>query len=256
MSANVSVDPTPPGSHRTVARTMAILETVMTRDSSGVRLVEVSEALEAPKSSVQLLAKGLVATGYLREEAGKYFVGPAVARFMAVSPSALPSVYHQSLEKLQRQWGETAMLATLVGDSVIYIDSVESEFMIRYNPELDTRRPLLPGSAGKCFLAFSGQRRVDAYLRQMKHSALEREQIRDELARVREQRVCINIGGVDPDNIGIASPIIFQDAPVAFAIAVGGLKSRMADHVDEIAESVRAMADNLAVSGVRTLNSP
>jgi len=52
---------------------MAILEHVLASDADGVRLLDLSAAIDAPKSSVHGLAKGLVATGYFREERGRYW---------------------------------------------------------------------------------------------------------------------------------------------------------------------------------------
>ena len=116
----------PAAEHRTVARVMSLLELVLASNPQGLSLGELSSMIAAPKSSVHGLAKGLVATGYFREDKGRYVVGPAVSTLLAVGPSALPAVYHHALEELTQKWGETSMLATLVGDSVVYIDTVES----------------------------------------------------------------------------------------------------------------------------------
>src|SRR5690349_21554125 len=90
----------PTAEHRTVARVMSILELVIASDPEGVRLADLSTILDAPKSSIHGLAKGLVATGYFREDRGRYFPGPAISTLLAVGPTALPSVYHHALEEL------------------------------------------------------------------------------------------------------------------------------------------------------------
>ncbi|MDV7088959.1 IclR family transcriptional regulator [Rhodococcus opacus] len=246
MTSTMNSEPSPPGEHRTVARVMTILELVLESDPDGLRLGELADGVQAPKSTVHGLAKGLVATGYFREEGGRYFAGPAIARFFAIGPAALPSIYHHTLEKLAAEWNETAMIATLVGDSVVHVDSVEPESTIRHTPQLNKRRPLWPGSSGKCFLAFMGSRRAEAYLRRNNFAPAEMERVFAELETVRESRVGINIGGVDTDLIGIASPIIFDKAPVTVAIALAGLRSRMEDNVDDIARSIREAAEFLA----------
>ena len=71
--------------HRTVSRVTTILE-LAAANRSGVRLTELATALDAPRSSVHGLVKGLVATGYLREEGGTYRIGPAINSLLAAAP--------------------------------------------------------------------------------------------------------------------------------------------------------------------------
>ena len=65
----------PPRHHRTVDRTVAIME-VASRATSGVSLAELSTRLDAPKSSIQELTNGLLATGYLVERERRFLLGP------------------------------------------------------------------------------------------------------------------------------------------------------------------------------------
>jgi len=232
--------------HRTVARVMSILELVLASDAQGMRLADLSTAIDAPKSTVHGLARGLVATGYFRDEHGRYFAGPAISSLIAVGPTAFPAVYHHALEQLTGKWNETSMLATLVGDSLVYLDSVESEAVIRAAPQLNKRLPLWPRSSGKCFLAFMEPKRLARYLRRNHRAPADAELVRGELAQIRESHIGTNIGATIADHIGIASPIIFGETPVTVAIALAGPKSRMQNHIDEMAESVRETVETLS----------
>ena len=232
--------------HRTVARVMAILELVLANDAAGVRLLDLSAAIDAPKSSVHGLAKGLVATGYFREEHGRYFPGPAISSLIAVGPTALPAMYHHALEQLTARWNETAMLATLVGDSVVYVDAAESKEFIRAAPDLNVRLPMWPRSAAKCFLAFMPPRRLDVYLRKHHPDPAESEMIRLELAEVRETRVAVNHGGAGGAHIGIASPILSGESAVTVAVAMAGPRSRMEERLEEMMQSLRETTDVLS----------
>ena len=237
---------TPAAEHRTVARAMSILELVLASGAEGMRLGELSASIDAPKSSVHGLAKGLVATGYFREENGHYFPGPAISSLIAVGPNALPSVYRHALEQLAGQWNETAMLASLVGDSVVYLDSVEPEVFIRAAPTLNKRVPIWPRSSGKCFLAFMEPKKLDAFLRRGRHAPEDTPELRAELARIRESHVGFNVGQSIADHIGIASPVVVSGTPVTLAIAIAGPRSRMEDRVDEMAQSVLETARSLS----------
>ena len=235
----------PAAEHRTVARVMAILELVLGSEPRGMRLGDLSEAIEAPKSSVHGLPKGLVAEGYLREAEGRYFAGPAVSSLLATSVSKVSALYRRTLEQLSRQWNETAFVATLVGDSLVYLDSVEPVAFIRAAPQLHKRFALWPRSAGKCLLATMDERRLDAYLRRH-HSVTESQVIRIELAHVRQTRIGLNAGDSPGSHLGIATPLLNAHGPVTVAIALAGPKSRLQDRVDDIAASMLAAVDALS----------
>lgn len=245
MASTTSGDTASSGEHRTVARVMSILENVLASDPQGMRLGEIAAVLQAPKSSVHGLAKGLVANGYLREEGGRYVPGPAIAYFLAARTSVLPSAYHSALEQLSAEWNETAMLGTLVGESVVYIDSVEPRSLVRAATQLHVRRPLWPGSSGKCFLAFMDPKRSEAYLR-ANLPPVEAERARTQLEQIRENRFAINDGEVDADFIGIASPVIFGQTPVRLCISLGGPVTRVRGQLDEMIQSVLETVESVA----------
>lgn len=242
---SVSSGPSPAAEHRTVARVMVILELVLASEH-GMRLADLSSAIDAPKSSVHGLAKGLVATGYLREEGGRYVPGPAISTLIAAGPSTLPAVYHHALEHLTSAWNETSMLATLVGDSLVYLDSVEPDTLVRAAPRLNRRQPLWPRSAGRCFLAFMDPRRLDAHLRKMGLPPDKEADIRNDLEQVRESRVGFNFGESISDHIGIASPIILGEGTVTMAIAIAGPRARMEKQLDAMTEDLRSVVDGLS----------
>lgn len=250
MTTTENRSPAPAAEHRTVARVMSILELVLANDPQGVRLADLSASIDAPKSSVHGLAKGLVATGYFREDRGRYFAGPAISSLIAVGPSALPSVYRHGLEQLAEKWNETTMLATLVGDTVVYLDSVEPDNFIRAAPLLNKRLPIWPRSAGKCFLALMEPRKLESFLRRNRSAPEDSPQLRAELEEIRHRRIGYNIGDTIADHVGIASPIIVGQSPVTVAIAMAGPRSRMEGHIDEMGKSILDVVTSLS-SGTR-----
>jgi DNA-binding IclR family transcriptional regulator len=236
------------GEHRTVTRVMSIIELVMASEPTGARLGDLSGAIDAPKSTVHGLAKGLVATGYLREEDGHYLIGPAISGLLAAGASRLPSAYHHTLEQLSERWGETSILGTLVGEAVVYPDVVEPVAVIRASPPMNKRLSLWPRSSGKVFLAHMERRRMDAFLRRQFPDPVDQERVRAELAAIRETGIAISTAGPSNDELlGIASPVTFARSPVNTAIAVAGPAARMRDKLDQIADDIRDAARALSV---------
>jgi DNA-binding IclR family transcriptional regulator len=233
--------------HRTVSRVVAIMEIVAAGEPDGVRLSDLAESIDAPKSSAHGLAKGLVAVGYLREQDGRYFTGPGVLNLLGGRLPTFPAAFHDALLTLVDTWQETAFVATLVGDSSVYVDRVESPSFIRAAPPLNVRIPLWPRSTGKCFLAWMNPRQADAILRRTLSDGSLLDQAKTELARTREVGYALNDAESEADMIGIASPIVSpRGAQVTMAIAIGGPESRMSPRLDEMIVSVRTLSAELA----------
>ena len=231
--------------HRTVSRVMAILEVVIASEPNGLRLADLPDMVGAPKSTIHGLARGLVATGYIREHNGRYYQGPALA-MMAVGGQQVPAAYHYALEQLSKEWNETAILATLAGESVINLDAVEPNQTIRASPPLHERRPMWPGTYGRVFLAFMEPQRLEGYLRRKHKNPGEQEHIRSELEKVRAAGVAFNRGETSPELYGVASPIRIAGIDVTLAIGLAGPVTRMADRLEAMAEGVRQVAQSLS----------
>jgi DNA-binding IclR family transcriptional regulator len=226
-----------PKEHRTVSRVTTILETAAAQPD-GVTLGQLAAVLGAPKSSVHGLAKGLAAAGYLREQDGRYLLGPAVGALLAAGAPSLSAAARPAMAELHESFDETVMLGTLVGDSVVYVDAIESSQLIRYSAPLNRRRPLYPTSTGKCFLAHMPSRRRVGYL--AAHvPTVDRARVESELEDVRVLGVATNRGETLPDISAVAAPVLVGGRVVA-CLALAGPTSRMAAKLEPGAEAVRA----------------
>jgi DNA-binding IclR family transcriptional regulator len=238
-----------PKTHRTVSRVTAILE-LAAANPEGISLIALAAALDAAKSSIHGFARGLVAEGYLQEEGGRYFLGPAVASLLAPSDE---SVAKQSLLRRARsvmvnvhlRFNETVMLSTQVGDSAVYEVVIESNELIRYSAPLNVRRPLYPTSSGKCFLAYMTPAKSDAYFSTIALSVEEQDRVKDELRKVRAAGFALNRGETLPDITGAAAPV-FSHGKVVACVAVAGPSTRFAVRLEEAAEAIRQAARSLS----------
>lgn len=223
--------------HRTVSRVTTILETVAA-DPHGVRLSVLAGVLDAPKTSVHGLVKGLVATGYLREQHGAYLLGPAVGALLAPPGAPLIEAARPTMQSLLAEFDETVMLGTLVGDSVVYLEAIESTRLIRYSAPLRKRRPIYPTSIGKCLLAHMDRPARDAYLRAHFTEPAERERIERELVEIAADGVAYNRSETVPDVSAVAGIVLAPRETASVAIA--GPTTRVADRLGELAEAVRS----------------
>jgi DNA-binding IclR family transcriptional regulator len=232
--------------HRTVSRVTSILE-VVARSNGGCKLAALTAGLDAPKSSVHGLAKGLVATGYLEETDAGYRLGPAIDFLLRPGEPSLLESAREALVRLQEACDESAMLCTLVAESVVYADLVESVQPIRYVAPLRTRRPLFPTSAGKCFLAYFPDWKRDAYLKNHIPAA-QADAVRAELVEVKERGYALNRGETVPDVFAVASPVILKTRPAA-CLAVAGPRMRMEDKLSDVAAQLLVEVDKVRLRG-------
>tara|TARA_R110000787_G_scaffold6137_5_gene21688 strand:+ start:15944 stop:16783 length:840 start_codon:yes stop_codon:yes gene_type:complete len=153
---------------RSVERILTILETLAS-NRTGATLSELAKTAGIPKSSIVGLLTGLTEGNCLkRDSSGRYFLGP---RFIALAMSTATnqefvSLLHPSLLELVNKTGETAIIASLVLDEyfITFLDKVESPSSIRYTVTIGERRELHCTVAGKLFLSYLPEDRLETYL--------------------------------------------------------------------------------------------
>lgn len=150
--------------HRMVDRVSAILEAAA-RSRTGLTLTELAGHIDAPLSSTQGLANGLVATGYLIERERSYFLGPApffLTRIAGSSP--VDSVSNEHLKEIHEATGHTVVLAIAVGDDLYYVDHVAESARYSYLAENFVKRSLIRASSGWILLSGMSRRDLWSYL--------------------------------------------------------------------------------------------
>jgi DNA-binding IclR family transcriptional regulator len=226
---------------------MRILELVAD-SAEPVRLALLAEALDAPKSSIHGLVKGLVATGYLRGGAAGYVIGPAVPTLLGAVDSLVTDVARPYLEKLRATFDETVILSAQVGASVVYVDMVESTQFIRYIAPLRQRRPIYPTSTGKCFLAHMPEAQRDAILSDFVSDPEQLSAVRVEIEAARRDGVAYNRGETVPD-VSAAASLVLVPGRNPVAVAVVGPTGRVERRLPEMAVAVRDAAASIGRAG-------
>ncbi|MGR6092259.1 IclR family transcriptional regulator [Brevibacterium sp. CSND-B09] len=227
--------------HRTVSRVIGILEFVV-RSPNGATLSEIAEHLDAPKSSVYGFVRGLEAEGYLKENAAGHFVfGLGAHTLLASQATSLVELASPVMNKLGQELGETITLALFLDHELTYVHSVPSNQRIGYNPEMHTRRPLWPTSAGKILLAASETPELKAHV--LASEDLDEETLEVEIESVRKRGYGLNIGETVADVSAFALGLKIGSS-LAAAITVGGPNVRMRPHIEEMVDTARSAISN------------
>lgn len=164
----------PPANHRTVDRVTQIVEEVVARP--GISFTELALALDAAKSSVHGFIQGLMARGWLYEQNGGFYLGPAVyALTLACGNIRAGIVTGEDLAALHAASGVAAFLGVRAGDDLIYVAETGSDPVIGFDAQTKIRRTLLQTAGGKVLLAELPKNELNVFLR--RRSAAEAEDV-------------------------------------------------------------------------------
>jgi DNA-binding IclR family transcriptional regulator len=120
---------------------------------------DVVELTGLARPTAHRLIQGLEDHGFLVYVGGLgYVLGPRILGLAASAMHDLPlrDLARPILEHLARSTGESAQLFVRDGDRRVCIDSAESDSELRTIVEVGSSLPLTKGSAGKIFLAWTG----------------------------------------------------------------------------------------------------
>jgi DNA-binding IclR family transcriptional regulator len=215
---------------------------VLFRDRPRVRLSEASEYLGVAHSTAHRLMAMLAFHGFVRQEPDSraYVAGPVLTEIGLAAVRELDIRLHArpALEQLAAALGETAHLAVLEGDTVRYLDAVESPRALRVAARTGTTLAANCTASGKALLAelpdaevtalFPGQAALTALTGR---SITTRPRLLAELQRVRERGCAVNI---EESEDGVASVAVAVHGPrlaPAAALAVSGPVSRLTGEV-------------------------
>lgn len=238
--------------HRAANRVVDILE-LLAGSREPLALREVSAQLEAPKSSLLPLLRALTARGYLdRSGAGQYRLG---GRALALGHASaahreLPELARPLLVELMRRTGETVFLGALSGDgqSVVYVDKVESAQIIRYAAGVGDRRPLHATSSGKAILAYLPPDERETILkalplvRHTERTVTSLPALRAAIEEVRRAGVCVSLDELVRGASGVAAPVLDRLGRVTGVCSLAGPTERVRPRLRALAADVKRTA--------------
>ncbi|MDT0452209.1 IclR family transcriptional regulator [Streptomyces hesseae] len=241
------------GGVQSLERAFDLLERMA--DAGGeVGLSELSTSSGLPLPTIHRLMRTLVACGYVRQQPNRrYALGPRLIRLGESSSRLLGTWARPHLARLVDETGETANMALLDGDEVVYVAQVPSRHSMRMFTEVGRR--VLPHSTGvgKALLAQAQDDEVRALLaRTGMPAATEKtitspEDFLKELARVRESGFAMDDNEQEIGVRCLAVPV--PDSPTSAAISISGPAGRVTEAATErIVPLLREVAAELSAT--------
>ncbi len=199
-----------------VSKAMRVLKMIIS-EQTNPGISEIASNLELAKSTTHGILAALEETGWVLRDpiTRKYTCGYAVRRLAekAVVQLSLVETARPYLEKLSLKLDEDIFLGMCTGYSLLILDQVESKKELKITVKPGSRIPMYAGAAGKVFMAFHEDEKIDELLENFplpvftSCSITDPEVYKRELMKVRQEGVAYDSGEY-LNNVGcVAAPI-------------------------------------------------
>jgi IclR family transcriptional regulator, acetate operon repressor len=221
------------GSVQSIARAFELLETMA--DHGGmIGLSQLAAESGLPLPTIHRLVRTLVDLGYVRQDPSRrYVLGPKLIHLGETSSRMLTRWARPHLERLVDELGESANLAMLDGDQIVYVAQVPSRHSMRMFTEVGRR--VLPHctAVGKAVLAEMERDDVEDLLRRTGMPKHTENTITDlhlflrTLDRSEQQGYAVDDG---EQEVGVRCvAVAVPGLPTPMAVSVSGPAPRMTD---------------------------
>lgn len=225
------------GGVQSIERAFGLLETMA--DHGGIMgLSQLAAESGLPMPTIHRLLRTLVDLGYLRQEPSReYVLSPRLMR-LAESSSRMLGVYARPhLARLVDTLGESANLAILDGDQIVYVAQVPSRHSMRMFTEVGRRVMPHCTAVGKAIMADIPPEQVRELLdrtgmpKHTDNTITDPGTFAEQLRWSREHGYAIDEG---EQELGVRCvAVAVPDAPSRLAISVSGPAGRMTDELVE-----------------------
>lgn len=227
----------PGGGVQSVERAFELIE-LIGRAGGECSLTHLSAESPLPPPTIHRLLRTLVGIGYVRQLSNKrYALGPRLIRLGEVANRQLGAVAEPVLQSLVSELSETASLAVLDGDMVIYTAQAPSPHTMRTNNEVGRRVNLHNSGVGKAILGELDDARI---LKLVSHAGMpgatefsvtSLSGVFAEVERVRSMGYAVD---EQEQEIGVRCvAMAVPGAPTPMAVGISGPTSRINDDLQE-----------------------
>ena len=237
-------------SPQSVTRVIQILE-ALCASPTPVGLAHLSRVLDAPKSSVAALLRGLAEADFVLSTEGAYRLGPSAfglgsALLEARRRLQSSDLVREGMRRLAERSGETVLFAVrdTGAETMTYVDVIESRNAVRFAVSVGDRRPLYCTAGGRALLATESEEDLRRYLKRLKPRQLtdstetNKHRLAETIAAARKSGVAQTVDEAAEGVTGTASAIRDGAGTVIGALIVAAPSSRLQDRAAELARLV------------------
>jgi IclR family acetate operon transcriptional repressor len=225
------------GSVQSIERAFALLE-IMADQGGMASLSHLATTTALPLPTIHRLVRTLVDLGYVRQEPSRqYVLAPKLIRLGETSANMLSVWARPHLAHLVDELGESANLAMLDGDQIVYVAQVPSRHSMRMFTEVGRR--VLPHctAVGKALLATMPPPKVGELLQRTglpgytQNTITDANAFAEALEQIAAQGYAVDEG---EQEVGVRCvAVAVEGIPSRLALSISGPATRMTDAVIE-----------------------
>lgn len=250
MVADGAARPSKPGGVQSVGRALDILE-LIDRAGGQMALVEMSAASGLPMPTIHRIVRTLVDRNYLRQLPDRrYALGSRLIPLGNSARNVFGSQSGAALAGLVRRVGETANLAALDGDLLVYVGQAPGPRAMRMFTQLGEHVHPHCRAAGKVLLAQLEDDEVREILARVGMPPVTASTITDpdefieQLAQVRAEGIAHEFGEMEDGVVCLATAVVGGSSQLALSISgpaarmTGELEARAVPVLHEVAREL------------------
>lgn len=243
---------------RSVERVAALLE-LLSQRKSPMRMIEIAQALDLPKSTTHGLLQTLQAKEFVvRDDNQRYRLS---LRLFSLAATALelvdlPELARPAMEELSASTGGTCNLAVLDGHWVLYIEKVEHrDSLVRLVTHVGTRIPAHATALGKVLVGALPEAEREQWLtdhifeRMTDHTVSDPNAFREDLVAQSKRGYALDNQELHSAITGFAAPVRDHTGSVVAALSLTYLGSSMnATEKRDLGKQVIQAADTVSTA--------
>lgn len=208
-------------------------------------VTEIAQTLGLSKTVVYRVLSSFRAKGFVDfdEQTRRYSMGPMVLTLGLTYLDRIDvrDLAREAMKRLSDQTNETATLSVRSGWTRVYIEQVTPTRDIKMVVPLGRPFPLHAGGSSKALLAFLTREEQETYLempllRLTPLTVIDPDQLRKELAAVRQRGYAVTMGERQSGAGAVAAPVFGLDNRPVATMSICGPIERFRDEVDGSAE--------------------
>lgn len=241
---------------KSLNKALDIIDVVGKLGSAGIR--DISSITGFPSTTVHRIAATLVKRQYFNQDPVTKNYSLSL-RFLELGTnvqqqSDLPTIARPHLQKLMSETGESANLAIWDGDSVVYLDQVQSnKSILKTFTQLGTRVPFYSTGVGKMLLSQWSRTELDAYLKRTRlsphtpNTLVSRSKILKELEQISIRGFSVDNEEMEAGVRCVAALVFDHRQQVVAAISISGAAMRITpERIEDLGKKVKQCALNIS----------
>ncbi|KVE93059.1 4-hydroxyphenylpyruvate dioxygenase [Burkholderia vietnamiensis] len=209
------------------AKALAIIE-AFDEDHPRMNATQIGVRAEMSRTAARRYLLTLHGLGYVETDGRTFWLAPRVVRLGTAyfASARLPRIAQPFLQRITSAVHESALLAVLDGDDVVYVARNAANRVLPVGFVLGSRAAAPLSSAGMVLLAYQDQERRDAMLAAYEpvaftpQTVLDRKVLRKELEQIRKVGYMLSEQQLEPGMRGVSVPLRDHAGSVVAALSV------------------------------------